>query len=86
MNSASSEAFLFRSRKSTTSFRWQKVVHMIRTISYPCASRVTPASMRSGVTAGENDDGRGGQNLQEPLALGTVPALRVCKRRFQKGI
>ena len=38
--------------------------------------------MQSGVTDGENDDGRGGQNLQEPLALGTVPALRVCKRLF----
>lgn len=84
-NSALSAAFLFRSRKSTTSFRWQKVGHMIRTILYPFASRVTPASMQSGVTDGENQDGRGGKNLREHCLRGTVPARRAYKRRNQEG-
>jgi hypothetical protein len=30
--------------------------------------------------------GRGGRNLYGLGLTGTVPALRVCKRRFQKGI
>ena len=59
---------------------------MTRTTSFLYASLVTHEFMRSVVTDGVIIlTGRGGKNLYELGLRGTVRALRVQKRQYQKG-
>ncbi len=77
---------MFRLRKSTTSFLLLKAGRMIRTTSFLYISHVTLEFMQNEVTDGDIImTGRGGKNLYELGLMGTVRALRVQKRQYQKG-